>query len=85
MEELDAMIEPMAVQRAIQEWIDNPPEPLGDVRRADSHRVTFVGKGTKKLHKDHWKDMVAVANSQTELGATSAVFREKMNQVASSS
>lgn len=23
---------------AVQEWIDNPPEPLTDLRRADTHR-----------------------------------------------
>jgi tRNA G18 (ribose-2'-O)-methylase SpoU len=51
LDELNALIDPKRVQAAIQEWVDNPPEPLTDLRRADVHRVCFVGKTTKEMHK----------------------------------
>ena len=51
LDELDALVDPKRVEAAIQEWVDNPPEPLTDLRRADFHRVCFVGKNTKDLHK----------------------------------
>eukprot|EP00536_Pseudo-nitzschia_multiseries_P012224 jgi/Psemu1/207974/e_gw1.454.5.1 len=54
LEALDALIDPMKVQKAVQEWIDNPPEALTDLRRADTHRVCFVGKNTRDFHKEHW-------------------------------
>lgn len=35
------------VSQAIQDLVDNPPRPLSDLRRADTHRVCFVGKNAK--------------------------------------
>lgn len=78
LQELQALIDPARVQAAVQEWIDSPPEPLTDMRRADLHRVTFVGKGTKKKHNSHWKDMVATTNFQSISGATADRFRAKV-------
>ena len=80
LQELEAMIAPTVAQAAVQEWIDHPPEPLGDLRRADSHRITFVGKNTKKKHGSHWKDMVATSNMQSILGVTANLFRGKLYQ-----
>jgi tRNA G18 (ribose-2'-O)-methylase SpoU len=84
LQELEALIDPARVQAAVQEWIDTPPEPLTDMRRADLHRVTFVGKGTKKKHDTHWKDMVATTNFQSIAGATANMFREKVNKTKES-
>ena len=80
LEELEALIEPKKVQAAVDDWIQNPPKALTDVRRADDHRVCYVGKNTKKHHQDHWKDMVATSNSQSTHGMTANVFREKLKQ-----
>lgn len=65
---------------ALADLIANPPAPLTDVRRADPHRVTFVGKKTKRLHSNHWKDMAATTNTTTTLNATAAFFRERILQ-----
>jgi hypothetical protein len=62
LEALDALIDPTKVQKAVQGWIDNPPDALTDLRRADTHRVCYVGKKTRNFHKEHWKDMVATSN-----------------------
>lgn len=64
----------------VQDLIHNPPAPLTDVRRCDDHRVTFVGKGTRKLHASHWKDMVATSTPLSVPNATSAYFRLKVAQ-----
>mmetsp|Transcript_36405 Transcript_36405/g.87950 ORF Transcript_36405/g.87950 Transcript_36405/m.87950 type:complete len:429 (+) Transcript_36405:154-1440(+) len=82
LDELDALVDPKRVEAAIQEWVDNPPEPLTDLRRADVHRVCFVGKNTKDLHKEHWKDMVATSNFGSVQGATAKTFRAKMNKAS---
>jgi tRNA G18 (ribose-2'-O)-methylase SpoU len=79
LDEIDAILEPSKVEAAIQEWLDHPPRPLTDLRRTDTHRVCFVGKNTKKIHKDHWKDMVATSNLSSMRGVTATPFREKVN------
>lgn len=66
-------------EAAVADLIACPPEPLTDLRRADPHRVTYVGKKTKKLHSHHWKDMVATTNTVTTLNATAAFFRNRVN------
>eukprot|EP00531_Pseudo-nitzschia_arenysensis_P010130 CAMPEP_0116152174 /NCGR_PEP_ID=MMETSP0329-20121206/20506_1 /TAXON_ID=697910 /ORGANISM="Pseudo-nitzschia arenysensis, Strain B593" /LENGTH=427 /DNA_ID=CAMNT_0003648869 /DNA_START=61 /DNA_END=1344 /DNA_ORIENTATION=- len=82
LQELDDLINPEKVQKAVQEWIDNPPGALTDLRRADTHRVCYVGKNTRELHKEHWKDMVATSNKGTVEGVSAMAFREKMGIVA---
>ncbi|KAG7341629.1 tRNA/rRNA methyltransferase SpoU [Nitzschia inconspicua] len=83
-DEINSLLEPAKVEAAIQEWLDNPPEALTDLRRADTHRVCFVGKNTKDMHKEHWKDMVATSNMSSIYGATAASFREKVHSVSTS-
>jgi tRNA G18 (ribose-2'-O)-methylase SpoU len=65
-------------EQTVSDLIAHPPQPLSDVRRADPHRVTFVGKKTKKLHSDHWKDLVATTNTTTTLNATASFFRQRI-------
>jgi tRNA(Leu) C34 or U34 (ribose-2'-O)-methylase TrmL len=77
--ELNALVDPIKVQAAVQEWVENPPQPLTDVRRADLHRICYVGKNTRTKHQDHWKDMVATSDQKSMQGTTSAAFREKVN------
>ena len=62
----------------VQDLVKNPPAPLTDARRCDDHRVTFVGKGTRKLHANHWKEMAATSTPQSVPNATSAYFRRKV-------
>jgi len=51
--------------RAVEGLIENPPEPIGDMRRADEHRATFVGKKTKKRYGNEWANMPATTSYKT--------------------
>jgi tRNA(Leu) C34 or U34 (ribose-2'-O)-methylase TrmL len=59
----------------VEHYVRNPPPPLSDLRRADVHRVTYVGKATKARHQDHWSGMAATANPRTRPMATKVMFR----------
>ena len=61
----------------VQEYIDHPPTPLSDLRRANIHRVTFVGKNIKKKHEHHWKDMIAISNVPLPKMTTASFFRNR--------
>ena len=74
-EELDAMAE-----KAVSLLVDNPPEPLSDMRRADEHRITHVGKGTKKKNADAWAGMPATAKNQSPFGTSSSFFRRMVSE-----
>ena len=67
-----------ASSQVVQELIQNPPEPLSDLRRADAHRVTFAGKGIKNKHAEHWKGLAAVSGSQSERMSTAGYFRNRL-------
>jgi tRNA G18 (ribose-2'-O)-methylase SpoU len=71
-----------AVEEAVADLVRFPPEPLSDLRRADQHRVSFVGKNTKKLHQEHWKDMAAVQKVNSESNSTASFFRERVAATA---
>jgi len=68
----------MQADAAVQELVLHPPKPLTDARRCDDHRVTFVSKGTRKHHADHWRDMVATSTPQSVPYATAAYFRRNV-------
>ena len=74
-EELDAMAE-----KAVSLLVDNPPEPLSDMRRADEHRITHVGKGTKKKNADAWAGMPATAKTISIFGTSSSFFRAMVSE-----
>ena len=74
-EELDAMAE-----KAVSLLVDNPPEPLSDMRRADEHRITHVGKGTKKKNADAWAGMPATAKTISIVGPSSSFFRAMVSE-----
>ena len=77
--ELESLrIPPEVVQRAIHEWVESPPDPLTDVRRADHHRVCFVGKNTRQNNAEHWKDMAATTYEKTTPMSSAAAFRERV-------
>jgi hypothetical protein len=61
----------------VQEYIDHPPAPLSDLRRANIHRITFVGKNIKKKHVHHWNDMVAISNIPLPKMTTASFFRNR--------
>lgn len=64
---------------SILHYIKNPPPPLMDLRRADAHRITYVGKNTKILHAQHWQGMVAISKVPTVHMVTSKFFRGKQH------
>lgn len=65
---------------AVHRWIENPPKPLSDMRRADMHRVCYVGVNTKKKYKDIWKGMPAVSNVSGVQQGTAQEFRELLHR-----
>ena len=78
LEEIDQTAHKKALA-SIEQFVTNPPEPLSDMRRADGHRTTFVGKKTRKKNAEEWKDMVATTNYGGKEGATSTEFRNLAN------
>jgi len=54
--------------RAVEASVKDPPLPLGDMRRADEHRVTYAGKRTKVRHAEAWKGMPATEYYRTGEG-----------------
>ncbi len=83
--ELDAIDGKLAEdsQRAVKDLVDNPPEPITDMRRADEHRTCFVGKNTKSSHRAAWADMPATANAPVEQNTSSSFFRQRVTTNAS--
>mmetsp|Transcript_9331 Transcript_9331/g.13999 ORF Transcript_9331/g.13999 Transcript_9331/m.13999 type:complete len:462 (-) Transcript_9331:1349-2734(-) len=76
--ELNAIEEKLAAdsKKAVKELVDNPPSPITDMRRADEHRICFVGKNTKKASP--WQDMPATRKIAVTKYATAAFFRERV-------
>ena len=76
--ELNAIEEKLAIDstNAVKELIDNPPSPITDMRRADEHRVCFVGKNTK--NQSPWQDMPATRKIAVTKYATAAFFRDRL-------
>ncbi len=70
-------------KRAVQDLVHNPPQPLDDMRRADEHRTTFVGKNTKRNQGSAWDDMPATRNSRPEEFASASFFRERARTIES--
>lgn len=66
------------VANAVADLVRDPPPPLTDVRRADTHRVSFIGKGTKKTHAEYWKGMVATSKKSPLVNSTSGFFRSRV-------
>jgi tRNA G18 (ribose-2'-O)-methylase SpoU len=64
-----------AAQAAVEQHVRHPPPPLTDLRRADEHRVPFVGKNTKLRHKEHWVGMAATSNRRTQHMSSANAFR----------
>ena len=77
--ELNAIEEKLAAdsKKAVKELVDNPPSPITDMRRADEHRICFVGKNTKKASP--WQDMPATRKVAVTKYATASFFRERVD------
>ena len=67
-------------QAAVKDLIDTPPDPITDMRRADEHRVCYVGKGTKSKYGELWEDMPATGNARSEQMASASFFRDRVNK-----
>ncbi|KAL9183547.1 hypothetical protein ACHAXT_004403 [Thalassiosira profunda] len=80
--ELDAMGNKLAAdsQLAVKDLVANPPRPISDMRRADEHRICFVGRNTKASHSDAWADMPATANGRSTADSTASFFRQRVAQ-----
>lgn len=76
--ELNAIEEKLAAdsKKAVKELVDNPPSPITDMRRADEHRICYVGKNTKK--SSPWQDMPATRKIAVTKYATASFFRERV-------
>lgn len=76
--ELDAIETKLAAdsEKAVKELVDNPPSPITDMRRADEHRICFVGKNTKA--SSPWQDMPATAKVAVTKYATASFFRDRL-------
>ena len=66
--------------KSIQKYLDNPPAPLTDMRRADEHRGCFVGKNTRKKNVESWKGMAATLNYGGQEGISASLFRENVEK-----
>jgi tRNA G18 (ribose-2'-O)-methylase SpoU len=64
--------------KAVEDLVHNPVQPLGDMRRADAHRTTYVGKNTKKIHQQEWGDMPATDTFHPTNLATASFFRDRV-------
>lgn len=73
LQELDDRLQQMA-QVAVKDLVDNPPEPLTDMRRADEHRTCYVGRKTKKRNGPAWENMPATTGYNTANGVSSAEY-----------
>eukprot|EP00560_Eucampia_antarctica_P004676 CAMPEP_0197836638 /NCGR_PEP_ID=MMETSP1437-20131217/29579_1 /TAXON_ID=49252 ORGANISM="Eucampia antarctica, Strain CCMP1452" /NCGR_SAMPLE_ID=MMETSP1437 /ASSEMBLY_ACC=CAM_ASM_001096 /LENGTH=449 /DNA_ID=CAMNT_0043442971 /DNA_START=52 /DNA_END=1401 /DNA_ORIENTATION=+ len=67
---------------SVQEFIDHPLSPISDMRRADEHRTSYVGKNTKKQYKEIWGGMAATNYYNTtklngDKTSTSHFFRSR--------
>jgi len=69
----------------VQDKINNPPKPFIDMRRADQHRICYVGKNTKQKYCDAWKDMPATKNYGTDGKILNSVFMVNDSTSTSSS
>ena len=83
LEEIEHQLDEKALS-SIQEFIDNPPQPISDMRRADEHRTSYVGKKTKKQYKEIWDGMPATnyyhTSQSNEESSTSHFFRSRVQQ-----
>jgi len=70
---------------AVAGLIDNPPDPITDMRRADEHRTCFVGKNTKSKYGDVWDNMPATTGYQTSKGQSASFFRSRLAGTARAS
>jgi len=62
---------------AVEDLVMNPPEPIGDMRRADEHRITYTGKNTKKKGGEAWANMPATRYVKVEVD-TASFFRDRV-------
>ena len=72
-------------QAAVKDLIDNPPSPINDMRRADEHRVCYVGKNTKNKYGELWEDMPATENAQSNQMASASFFRNRITSAENNS
>lgn len=62
---------------AVADLVENPPLPITDMRRADEHRVCYVGKNTKKRNQEAWSSMPATTTYQLEKESSASYFRTR--------
>lgn len=67
-------------EAAVADLVDNPPDPVTDMRRADEHRVCYVGKGTKNRYGELWDGMPATENAKSNQMASASFFRDRVGK-----
>ena len=69
--------------KAVEGLVLNPPQPVGDMRRADEHRATFAGKNTKKSYGKNWENMPATGYFRSEPSSTASFFLDRLEDDSS--
>jgi tRNA(Leu) C34 or U34 (ribose-2'-O)-methylase TrmL len=64
---------------AVEDLVLNPPEPIGDMRRHDDHRISYTGKNTKKRGGEAWSNMPATNYVKVEVD-TASFFRDRVKE-----
>lgn len=77
LDDIDAQLQKDS-QVAAREFIDDPPSPLSDMRRADEHRVCYVGKNTKAKASEAWSNLPATNKYKYKEMSSAATFRNAL-------
>jgi tRNA(Leu) C34 or U34 (ribose-2'-O)-methylase TrmL len=80
-EAMDAKVK-LDSEAAARDLVDNPPDPITDMRRADEHRVCYVGKGTKNRYGKLWDDMPATENAKSNDMSSASFFRDRVKGIS---
>ena len=65
---------------SVEKFVLDPLAPLTDMRRADEHRIMYVGKNTRKKNCDNWQGMAATKNAVTVENISSKQFKAWANE-----
>ena len=78
-QELDELEEGILrkAKQAVKPLVDNPPDPITDMRRPDEHRTWFGGKKTKAKYDGVWDNMPATTAYNNHTGFSTAEYFRK--------
>uniref|UniRef100_A0A7S2KE04 tRNA/rRNA methyltransferase SpoU type domain-containing protein n=1 Tax=Leptocylindrus danicus TaxID=163516 RepID=A0A7S2KE04_9STRA len=68
---------------SVEKFVQDPPAPLTDMRRADEHRVMYVGKNTRKRNSENWQGMAATKNAASLESISAKQFKSWADEATS--